>query len=100
VHCILAPQGELQLVAGRLGSAVSRQKPVNALQGPGQMNKGQTKKVVDAAKEAEKPLIRVTHGSSCKAIQLGDMENAPKGLARMILAEQVREALGHNEAED
>jgi hypothetical protein len=28
------------------------------------------------------------------------MENAPKGLARMILAEQVREALGHNEAED
>jgi len=35
-----------------------------------------------------------------KATQLGGMENAPKGLARMILAEQVREALGHNEAED
>jgi hypothetical protein len=55
VHRILAPQGELQLVAGRLGSAVSRQKPVNALQGPGQMNKRRTKKVVDSAKEAEKP---------------------------------------------
>jgi hypothetical protein len=27
------------------------------------------------------------------------MENAPKGLARMILAEQVREALGHNEGD-
>ena len=39
-------------------------------------------------------------GSSCKATQLGGMENAPKGLARMILAEQVREALGHNEGED
>jgi hypothetical protein len=45
-------------------------------------------------------MIRVTYGSSCKATQLGGMENAPKGLARMILAEQVREALGHNEAED
>jgi hypothetical protein len=37
-------------------------------------------------------MIRVTYGSSCKATQLGGMENAPKGLARMILAEQVREA--------
>src|ERR1700722_6919442 len=45
-------------------------------------------------------MIRVTYGSSCKAPQLGGMENAPKGLARMILAEQVREALGHNEGED
>ena len=45
-------------------------------------------------------MIRVTYGSSCKATQLGGMENAPKGLARMILAEQVREALGHSEAED
>jgi hypothetical protein len=45
-------------------------------------------------------MIRVTYGSSCKATQLGGMENAPKALARMILAEQVREALGHNEAED
>jgi hypothetical protein len=45
-------------------------------------------------------MIRVTYGSSCKATQLGGMENAPKGLARMILAEQVREALGHNDAED
>jgi hypothetical protein len=45
-------------------------------------------------------MIRVTYGSSCKATQLGGMENAPKALARMILAEQVREALGHNEGED
>ena len=44
-------------------------------------------------------MISVTYGSSCKATQLGGMENAPKGLARMILAE-VREALGHNEGED
>ena len=45
-------------------------------------------------------MIRVIYGSSCKPTQLGGMENAPKALARMILAEQVREALGHNEAED
>ena len=45
-------------------------------------------------------MIRVTYGSSGKPTQLGGMENAPKGLARMILAEQVREALGHNEGED
>ena len=45
-------------------------------------------------------MIRVTYGSSRKSTQLGGMENAPKGLARMILAEQVREALGHNEGED
>ena len=32
-------------------------------------------------------MIRVTYGSSCKATQLGGMENAPKALARMILAE-------------
>ena len=38
--------------------------------------------------------------SSCKATQLGGMKNAQKGLARMLLAEQVREALGHNEGED
>ena len=44
--------------------------------------------------------IRVTYGSSCQATQLGGMENAPKALARIILAEQAREALGHNEAED
>jgi hypothetical protein len=44
-------------------------------------------------------MIRVTYGSSCKATQLGGMENAPKGFARMILAEQVREALGHNEGD-
>ena len=29
-------------------------------------------------------MIRVTYGSSCKATQLGGMENAPKGLARMV----------------
>ena len=34
------------------------------------------------------------------ATQLGGMENAPKALARIILAEQAREALGHNEAGD
>jgi hypothetical protein len=45
-------------------------------------------------------MIRVTYGSSCKATQLGGMENAPKALARIILAEQAREAFGHNEAED
>jgi hypothetical protein len=44
-------------------------------------------------------MIRVTYGSSCKATQLDGMEN-PWALARIILAEQVREALGHNEAED
>ena len=44
-------------------------------------------------------MIRVIYGSSCKPTQLGGMENAPKGLARMILAEQVREALGHNEGD-
>ena len=45
-------------------------------------------------------MIRVTYGSSCKATQLGGMENAPKALAGIILAEQAREALGHNEGED
>jgi hypothetical protein len=45
-------------------------------------------------------MIRVTYGSSCKPTQLGGMENGPKALARIILAEQVREALGHNEGED
>ena len=45
-------------------------------------------------------MIRVTCCSSCKATRLGGMENAPKALARIILAEQVREALGHNEGED
>jgi hypothetical protein len=45
-------------------------------------------------------MIRVTYGSSCKATQLGGMENAPWVLAKIMLAEQAREALGHNEAED
>jgi hypothetical protein len=45
-------------------------------------------------------MIRVTYGSSYKATQSGGMENAPWVLARIILAEQVREALGHNEGED
>ena len=45
-------------------------------------------------------MICVPYGSSCKPTQLGGMENAPKALARIILAEQVREALGHNEGED
>jgi hypothetical protein len=39
-------------------------------------------------------MIRVTYGSSCKPTQLGGMENAPKALARIMLREQVREALG------
>ena len=39
-------------------------------------------------------MIRVTYGSSCKATQLGGMENAPKALARTMLREHVREALG------
>ena len=39
-------------------------------------------------------MIRVTYGSSCKATQLGGMENAPKALAKIMLAEQAREALG------
>jgi hypothetical protein len=39
-------------------------------------------------------MIRVTYGSSCKATQLGGMENAAWVLARIILAEQAREALG------
>ena len=39
-------------------------------------------------------MIRVTYGSSCKATQLGGMENAPWVLARIMLREQVREALG------
>jgi hypothetical protein len=45
-------------------------------------------------------MIGVTYGSSCKATQLCGMENAPKALARIILAEQAREALGYNEEED
>ena len=39
-------------------------------------------------------MIHVTYGSSCKATQLGGMENAPKALAKIMLAEQAREALG------
>ncbi len=39
-------------------------------------------------------MIRVTYGCSCKATQLGGMENAPKALARIMLREHVREALG------
>ena len=39
-------------------------------------------------------MIRVTYGSSRKATQLGGMENAPWVLARIMLREQVREALG------
>jgi hypothetical protein len=56
---------------------------------------GETVKDTAHAKQivAEDGMIRVTYG------QLG-MENAPKALARIILAETAREALGHNEAED
>ena len=39
-------------------------------------------------------MIHVTYGSSCKPTQLGGMENAPKALARIMLREHVREALG------
>jgi hypothetical protein len=39
-------------------------------------------------------MICVTYGSSCKPTQLGGMENAPKALARIMLREHVREALG------
>jgi hypothetical protein len=45
-------------------------------------------------------MIRVTYGSSRKSTQLGGMANAPWVLARIMLAEQVREALGLVEAED
>jgi hypothetical protein len=44
--------------------------------------------------------IRVTYGSSRKSTQLGGMSSAPWVLAKIMLAEQVREALGHNEGED
>ena len=45
-------------------------------------------------------MIRVTYGSSCKATQLGGM-GCPEGIGENDShAEQVREALGHNEAED
>ena len=36
--------------------------------------------------------IRVTYGSSRKSTQLGGMSNAPWALARIMLAEQAREA--------
>ena len=39
-------------------------------------------------------MIRVTYGSSCKPTQLGGMSNAAWVLARIMLREQVREALG------
>jgi hypothetical protein len=39
-------------------------------------------------------MIRVTYGSSCKATQLSGMSNAPWVLAKIMLAEQAREALG------
>ena len=39
-------------------------------------------------------MIRVTYRSSCKSTQLGGMENAPWVLARIMLAEQAREAFG------
>ena len=39
-------------------------------------------------------MIRVTYGSSRKSTQLGGMENAPWVLARIMLREHVREALG------
>ena len=32
-------------------------------------------------------MIRVTYGSSCKATQLGGMDERPEALARMMLAE-------------
>jgi hypothetical protein len=37
-------------------------------------------------------MIRVTYGSSRKSTQLGGMSNAPWALARIMLAEQAREA--------
>jgi hypothetical protein len=36
--------------------------------------------------------IRVTYGSSRKSTQLGGMSNAPWALARIMLAQQAREA--------
>jgi hypothetical protein len=39
-------------------------------------------------------MIRVTYGSSRKSTQLGGMENAPQALAKIMLREHVREALG------
>jgi hypothetical protein len=39
-------------------------------------------------------MIRVTYGSSRKSTQLGGMSNAPWVLARIMLAEQAREAFG------
>jgi hypothetical protein len=55
--------------------------------------------------EEDGGIVRVTYGSSCKATQskstqIGGMSSAPWVLARIMLAEQAREALGHNEAED
>ena len=38
--------------------------------------------------------IRVTYGSSRKSTQLGGMSSAPWVLAKIMLAEQAREALG------
>ena len=39
-------------------------------------------------------MIRVTYGSSRKSTQLGGMSSAPWVLAKIMLAEQAREALG------
>jgi hypothetical protein len=50
--------------------------------------------------EVENGLIRVSYRGSTKATQLGGMENAPKALAKIMLGEQAREALGLVEAED
>ena len=41
---------------------------------------------------ARNDMIRVTYGSSRKSTQLGGMSNAPWALARIMLAEQAREA--------
>ena len=41
-----------------------------------------------------------SYRGSTKATQLGGSSRTPQVLARLILAELVREALGHNEAED
>ena len=39
-------------------------------------------------------MIRVTYGSSCKPTQLGGMFRTPQVLARLMLAEMVREHQG------
>ena len=43
---------------------------------------------------ARNDMIRVTYGSSRKSTQSGGMSSAPWVLAKIMLAEQAREALG------